>query len=107
LFIRVQAAPSNPLSSAPFFSAALESLPPPPFLLHTNSSFSVELVAYMVDIFDEDSTILPLTLPPDGIQLVAIETEWVQVGGTNVSSNITNSTTSDESVTPPYSECCM
>ena len=61
----------------------------------------------MVDIFDEDSTILPLTLPPDGIQLVAIETEWVQVGSTNVSSNITNNTTSDESVTPPYGECCM
>lgn len=106
LFIRVQVAPSNPLNSAPFFSAALESLPPPTFLLHTNSSFSVELVAIMADIFDEDSTILPLTLPPDGIQLVAMEAEWVQVGSTNVSSNNTNSSTSDDSVTLPYGECC-
>ena len=107
LFIRVQVAPSNPFNSAPFFNTALEPLPPSTFILRINVSFSVELVSFMEDVFDEDSTILPLTLLPDGAQLVAMETEWVQVGDTDVNSNFTNATnatTSDASITPSYGE---
>ena len=110
LFIRVQAAPSNLLNSAPFFNTVLEPLPPSTFILLTNSSFSVELVALMEDVFDEDSTILPLTLLPDGAQLVAMETEWVQVGESDVNSNFTNATngtTSDASITPSYGKYCV
>lgn len=67
----------------------------------------------MEDVFDEDSTILPLTLPPDGAQLVAMEAVWVQVGGTDVNGNFTNATnatnatSSDASITPTSGEHCM
>ena len=109
LFIRVQVAAGNPLRSAPFFTSALEPLPLPIFLLSTNSSFSVEFAAIIEDAFDEDSTILPLTLAPDGAQLVAMEAEWVLAGGIVMdgnSTNATNMTTSNTSLTSPYGEHC-
>lgn len=107
LFIRVQVATGNPLSSAPYFTSALEPLPLPTFLLSANSSFSVELVAIMEDTFDEDSTILPLTLPPDGARLVAMAAEWVLAGGTDMDGNFTNATSmtsSNASLNSSYGE---
>ena len=84
LFIRVQHKAVNPAAAAPLFLSNGNVLPPEVHLLTAGEPFSLNLTAVLPDVFDEDATIVPLTLPPLGSQFLPFGVEWVNTSDASV-----------------------
>jgi subtilisin-like proprotein convertase family protein len=78
LLIRVQPAAGNSADSAPSFTSSSKRLPPLIHILEANESFSANVSATLPDYYDEDVTVLPLTLPPSGMQVFTTEVVWTE-----------------------------